>query len=100
MSEENIGTPVSKPSGRIAKNTFLLLVRMFILMVISLYSQRILLDTLGDDDYGLFNAVAGVVIMLTCVITVLSISTQRFFSCELANNDKKKLIEIFLILYD
>lgn len=95
MSEENIGTPVSKPSGRIAKNTFLLLVRMFILMVISLYSQRILLNSLGDDDYGLFNAVAGVVIMLTCVSTVLSISTQRFFSCELANNDNKKLNEIF-----
>ena len=95
MSEENIGTPVSKPSGRIAKNTFLLLVRMFILMVINLYSLRILTNALGDDDYGLFNAVAGVVVMLTCVSTVFSISTQRFFSCELANNDNKKLSEIF-----
>lgn len=95
MSEENIGLPVSKPSGRIAKNTFLLLVRMFILMVINLYSLRILTNALGDDDYGLFNAVAGVVVMLTCVSTVFSISTQRFFSCELANNDNKKLSEIF-----
>ena len=84
MTDESGCTQTNKvsPSGKIAKNTFLLWGRMLILTVINLFSLRILLKALGDDDYGLYNAVAGVVTLFSSVTTVLSISTQRFYSYE------------------
>lgn len=96
MSDSNIGySDTVKHSGVIAKNTFLLLVRMFVLTVINLYAIRVLIKALGDDDYGLYNTVAGVVIMLSCVSTVLSISTQRFYSYESGKKNDSRLDEIF-----
>ncbi|MCA6050300.1 lipopolysaccharide biosynthesis protein, partial [Bacteroides thetaiotaomicron] len=50
---------------RIAKNTFFLYLRMFLMMVISLYTSRIVLSTLGEVDYGLYNVVGGIVTMFT-----------------------------------
>jgi len=44
---------------RIAKNTLMLYARMLLLMVISLYTSRVILDTLGIGDYGINNVVAG-----------------------------------------
>ena len=82
-------------SGKIAKNTFLLWGRMLVLTVINLYALRILIKSLGDDDYGLYNAVAGVVTILSSVCTVLSISTQRFYSYESGRNNDSRLNEIF-----
>lgn len=82
-------------TGVIARNTFLLLVRMLVLTVINLYAVRVLLRALGDDDYGLYTAVAGVVSLLSCVSTVLSISTQRFYSYESGRNNDSRLNEIF-----
>lgn len=52
-------------NSRIAKNTLLLYFRMIILMAISLYTSRVVLDVLGVEDYGLYNVVGGVVTMFT-----------------------------------
>lgn len=82
-------------SGKIAKNTFLLWGRMLVLTVINLYALRVLINSLGDDDYGLYNAVAGVVTIFSSVCTVLSISTQRFYSYESGRNNDSRLNEIF-----
>lgn len=90
-----IQTDAVSHSGVIAKNTFLLLVRMLVLTVINLYAIRILLKALGDDDYGLYSAVAGVVMLFSCVSTVLSISTQRFYSFESGRKNDSRLNEIF-----
>ena len=49
---------------RIAKNTLLLYVRMLLLMVISLYTSRVILNALGVDDYGIYNVVGGIVVLL------------------------------------
>ena len=84
-----------KQSGRIAKNTFLLWGRMLVLTVINLFALRVLINALGDDDYGLYNAVAGVVTIFSSVCTVLSISTQRFYSYESGRNNESRLNEIF-----
>ena len=51
-------------SKRIVKNTGLLYIRMLLLMAISLFTSRIMLSTLGVSDYGLYNVVAGVVVMI------------------------------------
>ena len=48
-------------SKRIAKNTLLLYVRMLLLMVISLYTSRVVLKALGIEDFGIYNVVGGVV---------------------------------------
>ena len=47
---------------RIAKNTFYLYIRMLFSMVISLYTSRVVLNTLGVEDFGIYNVVAGVII--------------------------------------
>ena len=54
---------VGENSKRIAKNTLLLYFRMLFMMVISLYTSRVILSVLGIEDYGIYNVVAGVVAM-------------------------------------
>ena len=80
---------------RIAKNTLFLYVRMFIILAVSLYTSRIVLDKLGVDDYGLYNVVGGVVGMLSFINGTLSIGTMRFITTELGHNDLVGLKKTF-----
>lgn len=82
-------------SKRIAKNTILMCIRMMVVMMVTLYTVRIVLNALGEVDYGVYNVVAGVVTLLNGVSTVLSQATQRFYSCSLASDDKIQLRKIF-----
>ena len=79
------------------KNTIVLYARMIVIMLISLYSSRIILQALGVDDYGLFNVVGGVVMMLGFLKSSLTSSTQRFLSYELGNKDTNRLQHVFSI---
>lgn len=54
---------------RIAKNTFYLYIRMLFSMVISLYTSRVVLNTLGVEDFGIYNVVAGVISMFSFLNT-------------------------------
>lgn len=72
---------------RIAKNTLLLYVRMFVLMLVSLYTVRVTLEALGVEDYGIYNVVGGVVAMFSFLKGSISTSSQRYFSIHLAKND-------------
>lgn len=76
---------------RIAKNTMFLYVRMILIMVVTLYMSRVVLEKLGVDDYGLYNVVGGVVGMLSFLNGTLSIGTSRFITYELGTGDKEKL---------
>lgn len=80
---------------RIAKNTLLLYFRMLILMAVNLYTSRIVLKTLGVDDYGIYNVMGGVVAMFTILSQSLSKSISRFITFELGRENSKKLNEIF-----
>lgn len=80
---------------RIAKNTLFLYIRMLVLMAISLYTSRVLLATLGVDDYGLYHVVGGVVAMLAFLNTSMAGATQRFLNIELGKNDTKQLLAVF-----
>ncbi len=82
-------------SIRVARNSILLYVRMMLIMIINLYMVRIVLTALGAEDYGIYNVVAGVITMLSCVTTVLSTSTNRFFSYYLGIDDFKKQNEVY-----
>lgn len=76
---------------RIAKNTFYLYLRMLVVMGISLYTVRAILDILGVVDYGIYNVVGGVVTMFAFMNRTLSTSSQRYFSIELAHGDMARL---------
>lgn len=72
---------------RLAKNTILLYGRTIIVMFISLYVSRLILNILGVTDYGVYNAVGGIVGMLSLVSTSLVAATQRYISFELGKKD-------------
>lgn len=78
---------IASNNKRIAKNTALLYVRMIFVMFVSLFTSRIILQTLGIDDYGIYNVVGGFVSMLAFFTSSLSNATQRFLSIELGKND-------------
>ena len=62
----------STNNKRIAKNTLLLYFRMFFIMIVSFYTSRIVLQTLGVDDFGIYNVVGGIIIMLGFINTSMS----------------------------
>lgn len=74
-------------STRVLKNTISLYFRMIILTVISLFTVRIVLNSLGAADYGLYNVVAGFISMFNFISGTLTIASQRFFSVEIGKND-------------
>ena len=77
---------------RIAKNTLFLYFRMILIMGVTLYTSRVILDKLGITDYGLYSVVGGVVGMLSFLNGTLSTGTSRFLTYELGagNNDRLK----------
>lgn len=82
-------------SKRIAKNTLLLYVRMFLTMIVSLYTSRVVLNTLGVEDYGVYNVTGGVVAMFSFFNTAMSSATQRYITFALGKGDKQRLNVIF-----
>ena len=58
-------TRISENSKRVAKNTVLLYFRMFVIMLVGLYTSRVILNALGQDDFGIYGAVGGVVAMFS-----------------------------------
>ena len=82
-------------SNRIAKNSILLYGRMIIVMVINLYTVRVVLKALGAVDYGINDVVAGVVTMLISLSSVLSTATQRYYSATIGENKLDRLRNIF-----
>ena len=81
----------------IASNTFVLFVRMLFMTLVNLYTVRCVLNGLGVIDYGILNAVAGIVTASTCVSSVLALSTQRFYSFAIGKGQHERLKEIFSV---
>ena len=86
---------LSNNNKRIAKNTLFLYFRMLLIMVVTLYMSRIVLDVLGAEDYGIYNVVGGVVLIFSFLNSTLTSASQRFFSYEIGKEDKKELQNVF-----
>ncbi|NJN24865.1 MAG: oligosaccharide flippase family protein [Cyclobacteriaceae bacterium] len=86
---------ITDNNKRIAKNTLMLYLRMFLTMAVSLFTVRIVLKTLGAVDYGLYNVVGGVVAMLTILSSSMAPASQRFFSFELGKENNIQLKRTF-----
>lgn len=74
-------------SRRIAKNSFFLYIRMLLIMLVTLYISRIVLETLGADDYGLYSVVGGIVVLFTFLNTSMISATQRFLNYEMGSRE-------------
>lgn len=85
----------SDNNKRIAKNTLLLYFRMLFMMVVSLYTSRVILNALGVEDFGIYNVVGGVVAMFNVISGSLSAAISRFITYELGKGDQTKLNRIF-----
>lgn len=81
---------------RIAKNTIMLYMRMFIMMAVGLFTSRIILDALGASDYGIYNVVGGLVTMFSVLTGAMSVATSRFLTFALGVGDKEQLRKTFV----
>lgn len=82
-------------SKRIAKNTLILYIRMLFMMLVSLYTSRVILNALGVENFGIYNVVGGVVSMFSILSGSLSASISRFITFELGKRDMDNLKKIF-----
>ena len=79
----------------IAKNTAFLYFRMMFTMIVSLYTSRVILQTLGVDDYGIYQSVGGIVGFLSFINSALSTGSSRFLTYELGTGNLEKLKRTF-----
>lgn len=86
----------STSNSRIAKNTLFLYIRMFFVLIISLYTSRVVLNTLGIEDYGIYNVVAGFVSLFGFFNATLSSSIQRFYNYEGTRNGAEGFHNVYV----
>lgn len=82
-------------SEKLAKNSFFLYSRMLVVMLINLYSVRLVIGKLGIQDYGIFDVVVGLVTILSGLSSVLATSTQRFYAFFIGNQVVTNLKAVF-----
>lgn len=87
----------SENTKRIAKNTLMLYIRMLFVMAVSLATSRIVLDSLGIDDYGIWNVVGGVMTMFSFLTSSLSTAISRFITFELGREVPQDLSKVFSV---
>ena len=85
----------SNDNRRIAKNTLFLYCRMIIIMLVTLYTSRVVLKTLGIEDYGIYNVVGGIVAMFGFISGSLTSASQRYITFELGKGKTGNLSKIF-----
>ena len=86
---------ISSNNKRIAKNTVMLYIRMLLSTVVSLYTSRVVLQTLGVEDYGIYGVVGGVVAMFSFLNSSMAGATSRFLTYEMGKGDKERLKDTF-----
>lgn len=88
---------MSQTANRVIKNTGYLYMKMAITMFVSLYTTRLILNSLGVSDFGIFNIVGGAIAMLGFLNSAMASATQRFMSFSEGSGDKEKQKSIFNI---
>ena len=81
--------------ARIAKNTLMLYVRMLVLMLVGLYTSRVVLEALGEDEMGIYSVVGGVVAMFTIISGALNSAVSRFITFEMGKGEKAQLNKVY-----
>lgn len=84
-------------NDRIARNTMMLYLRTVVVIVVNIWSIKLLLRTLGTDDYGIYTLVGGVVGMLMFLGNSMMGATQRYLSYEIGRGNEEGLNKVFSI---
>lgn len=95
MTQDSLRQDTQANNKRIAKNTMLLYIRMLFIMAVQLFTSRVVLNTLGVVDYGLYNVVGGIVTMFAFLNGAMVTSTQRYITFELGKGNLQRLKEVF-----
>lgn len=85
----------SQKNKRIAKNTIFLYLRMAFSMLVALYTSRVILNALGEDDYGIYGVVGGIVVFFNIISGSLNAAISRFITFELGKGDVDRLQRVF-----
>jgi len=80
---------------RIAKNTLMLYFRQILIMLVNLYTVRVVLEILGVQDYGIYNVVGGVVVLFTFLNSAMTNATQRFLNFALGQDDAEQVRNVY-----
>ena len=86
---------VISDNKRIAKNTVLLYFRMLLLMAVTLYTSRVILATIGIEDYGIHNLIGGFVTLFSFISTSLVASIQRYFNVALGKRNEEEFKHVY-----
>lgn len=86
---------ITESNKRIAKNTLLLYVRMILTMAVGLFTSRVIINTLGVNDYGVYNVVGGIVTMISFLNNSMASASQRFISFELGKGNQETIKQVF-----
>ena len=81
----------------IVRNTVYLYIQTIIVLIVSLYTSRVILNTLGVVDYGIYNVVGGVITMFSFIGGSLTTASQRFITFELGKGENGNVNKIFSI---
>lgn len=88
-------TEINNRNSRIAKNTLFLYLRTFLVMLIGLYTSRVILAVLGVDNFGIYNVVGGTIAMFSMFTSSMSSAISRFITFGLGKNSLDNLKSIF-----
>ena len=90
-----MSTQTTDNNKRIAKNTMLLYVRMFVLMAVNLFTSRVVLQCLGVEDFGIYGIVGSVVTLFAFLNSAMSTCTSRFLSFYIGKDDNLMVRKVF-----
>ena len=80
---------------RVTKNTFYLFIRMCLVLLVSFYTSRVILDVLGIEDFGVYNLVGTFVVFFGFLKTALTNATSRYLTYEIGCGDEKTLTKVY-----
>ena len=89
-------TDTTQSNKKLAKNTLFMYFRMLLTMIVGLYTSRVVLQTLGIEDFGIYNVVGGIVVLFTFINSAMSTVTQRHLAYELGkvNGNMSKIFSM------
>lgn len=90
-----MSTQTSDNNKRIAKNTIFLYIRMIFMVAVTLYTSRVILNALGVEDFGIYNAVGGLISIFSVLSASFTVSVSRFITYELGKGEKGNVSRVF-----
>lgn len=80
---------------KIARNTLYMYLRLMVTIPLAFYTSRVVIQELGVDDYGVYQAIAGIIAMFTTLRTAFDSATQRYYNVAIAQNDESLLSQMY-----